>query len=82
MKEFFAVCRITFIAEYVEEYKEETDYVILTDVDTYSDAVSKLEEYYGNDLISLTVILFDGPVFRMPKEIYDSLLENGGEIKA
>lgn len=81
MKEFFAVCRITFIAEYTEEYKEETDYIILTDIDTYSDAVSKLEEYYGDDLISLTVTLFDGPIFRMPKEIYDSLLENGGEIK-
>lgn len=81
MKEFFAVCRITFIAEYTEEYKEETDYIILTDIDTYSEAVSKLEEYYGDDLISLTVTLFDGPVFRMPKEIYDSLLENGGEIK-
>lgn len=82
MKEFFAVCRITFIAEYTEEYKEETDYIILTDIDTYSDAVSKLEEYYGDDLISLTVTLFDGPIFRMSKEIYDSLLENGGEIKA
>lgn len=81
MKEFFAVCRITFVAEYGEEYKEETDYIILTDIDTYSEAVSKLEEYYGDDLISLTVTLFDGPIFRMPKEIYDSLLENGGEIK-
>lgn len=81
MKEFFAVCRITFIAEYAEEYKEETDYIILTDIDTYSEAVSKLEEYYGDDLVSLTVTLFDGPVFRIPKEIYDSLLENGGEIK-
>lgn len=81
MKEFFAVCRITFIAEYTEDYKEETDYIILTDIDTYSEAVSKLEEYYGDDLISLTITLFDGPVFRMPKEIYDSLLENGGEIK-
>lgn len=82
MKEFFAVCRITFITEYTEEYKEETDYVILTDIDTYSDAVSRLEEYYGNDLISLTITLFDGPIFRMPKEIYDSIIENGGEIKA
>ena len=81
MKEFFAVCRITFIAEYTEEYKEETDYVILTDIDTYSEAVSKLEEYYGDDLISLTITLFDGPIFRMPKEIYESLLESGGEIK-
>jgi hypothetical protein len=81
MKEFFAVCCVTFIAEYVEEYKEETDYIILTDIDTYSDAVSKLEEYYGDDLISLTITLFEGPVFRMPKEIYDSILKNGGEIK-
>lgn len=82
MKEFFAVCRITFIAEYTEEYKEETDYIVLTDINTYSDTVSELEEYYGDDLVSLTVTLFDGPVFRIPKEIYDSLLENGGEIKA
>lgn len=81
MKEFFAVCCITFFAEYDEEYKEETDYIILTDIDTYSEAVSKLKEYYGDNLISLTVTLFDGTVFRMPKEIYDSLLENGGEIK-
>ena len=81
MKEFFAVCRITFIAEYTEDYKEETDYVILTDIDTYSDAVSRLEEYYGNDLISLTITLLNGPFFRISKEIYDSLIENGGEIK-
>jgi hypothetical protein len=42
--------------------------------------VRKVEEYYGNDLIGVTVTLFEGPGLFIPKELYDKIEETGGEL--
>ena len=40
----------------------------------------KAEEYYGDDLIGITVTLFEGPALQISKELYDKIEETGGEL--
>lgn len=78
--EFFATCRVTFVYDDGEQYEERIDYIVFTNVATHSDAVRKVEEYYGNDLVGVTVTLFEGPALHIPKELYDKIEETGGEL--
>lgn len=79
-KEFFATCRVTFMYDNGERYEEHIDYIVFTNVASHSEAVHKVEEYYGNDLVGVTVTLFEGPGLLVPKEIYDKIEETGGEL--
>ena len=79
--EFFALCRVTFVYDDGEKYSEKTEYVIYTEVGSHSDAVRKAEEYYGNDLIAISVCLYEGPGFIINKELYDKIEENGGFVE-
>ena len=78
--DFFAACRVTFMYDDGEKYEERIDYIVFTNVATHSEAVHKVEEYYGNDLIGVTVTLFEGPGLLIPKELYDKIEETGGEL--
>ena len=78
--EFFATCRVTFMYDDGDKYEERVDYIVFTNVATHSDAVRKVDEYYGNDLIGVTVTLFEGPALHIPKELYDKIEKTGGEL--
>lgn len=78
--DFFAACRVTFMYDNGEKYEERIDYIVFTNVASHSEAVHKVEEYYGNDLIGVTVTLFEGPGLLIPKELYDKIEETGGEL--
>ena len=59
MREFFATATIQFDAGDNNSYKEN---IILTEVENFVDAVSRIEAYYGNDLESILELnLFEGP---------------------
>lgn len=58
-KEFFATATIQFDAGDNNSYKEN---IVLTEVENFVDAVSRIEAYYGNDLESILELnLFEGP---------------------
>ena len=78
--DFFAACRVTFEYDDGEKYEERLEYIVFTNVATHSDAVRKAEEYYGEDLIGITVTLFEGPALQISKELYDKIEETGGEL--
>lgn len=58
-KELFATATIQFDAGDNNSYKEN---IVLTEVENFVDAVSRIEAYYGNDLESILELnLFEGP---------------------
>ena len=78
--DFFAVCEIVYLYDDGEQYKEETEYIVLTNVYNFSETMSKVEEFYGSDLISIKMTLLEHPHLTISKEIYEKILEKNGEI--
>jgi hypothetical protein len=77
--DFFAVCEIVYLYDDGEQYKEETEYIVLTNVCNYSETMSKVEDFYRNDLRSIKMTLLEHPHLTISKEIYDKILEKNGE---
>lgn len=44
----------------------ETETIVITEVETFAEAMAKVESYYGDDLETATITLRDGPYFRFP----------------
>ena len=58
-KEFIALAKIEF---YDEEDDLRTDNIIITEVESFADAVARVEAYYSNDLHAIVELtLYDGP---------------------
>ena len=58
-KEFIALAKIEF---YDEEDDLHTDNIIITEVENFADAVTRIEAYYSNDLHAIIgLTLYDGP---------------------
>lgn len=58
-KEFFATATIQFDAGDNNSHKKN---IVLTEVENFVDAVSRIEAYYGNNLESILELnLFEGP---------------------
>lgn len=59
-KEFFAAATIQFWNEAEDTSQEEN--IILTEVENFVDAVTRIEAYYSNDLEAIIELnLFEGP---------------------
>lgn len=59
MKEFIALAKIEF---YDEEEDLRTENIIITEVESFVDAVTRIEAYYSNDLYTIVELtLYDGP---------------------
>lgn len=60
MKEFYAVATVEWYDDNSGEIKKDT--ITMTEVENFTDVVSRIENYYGNDLDRiLKVELFEGP---------------------
>ena len=60
MKDFYATATIQFYNETESTSQEEN--IILTEVENFVDAVTRIEAYYGTDLEAIIELnLFDGP---------------------
>ena len=59
LKEFVALAKVEF---YDEEEDLRTDNIIITEVENFADAVTRIEAYYSDDLHAIVeLILYEGP---------------------
>ena len=73
MKECIAVAEIDFL--YIDDTTEKHENIILTEVANYVDAMTRVEEYYGTDLVSAKITLLEGPYLIASDEIISKLKE-------
>ena len=60
MKEFYATATIQFYSQVDETSQEEN--IVMTEVENFVDAVTRIEAYYGTDLEAIIELnLFEGP---------------------
>jgi hypothetical protein len=69
---YTAMCKVTFF----EDCNIITDYSIITNVDSHSEAVIKLEDYYGTSIESVKVTLIDTPIALINETTYQALIED------
>ena len=50
-----------------------TDYITLSTIKTYADAVKIVEEYYSQDLIAVEVELLEDPFIFIKEETYNKI---------
>ena len=77
MKEFMAIVKAEFYDEVSEQ--TETESIVVTNVDTYKEAMELVEKYYGNNLEGVHITLLDGPFLRISNRIVDEIMT--GEIE-
>jgi hypothetical protein len=70
MENFYALCAITWYCD--ANNTEEKEYIVLTGINNYTDAMCKIERYYANDLISVDIALYEGP-FILSEEMFKEL---------
>ena len=73
MKECIAVAEIDFL--YIDNTTEKHENIILTEVANYADAMTRVEEYYGTDLISAKITLLEGPYPIVSDDLISKLKE-------
>ena len=71
MKEFTAIAEITFLD--IDDITEKNENIILTEVSSFTDAMPRIEEYYGKDLISAKITLVEGPYLIVSDEVINKL---------
>ena len=74
VKEFIALAEIEF---YNEEEDLHTDNIIITEVESFTDAVSRIEAYYSNNLHAVVKLtLYDGPFFTTDHTSFNLIKED------
>jgi len=66
-----AVCRVDWYDS--DEHEERTEYVVIQAKDYY-DAVDELEEYYGDDIITMEITLIEPGPLLIGKELADKII--------
>lgn len=72
MKEFFAIATVDWYSEL--ENETITDNIVLTNVDSFPEAMNLIAEYYGNTIESINNFnLFEGPFLRVSGETLEKI---------
>lgn len=78
MKEFYATCTVQFYNE-VENVSQEEN-IVLTEVENFVDAVTRVENHYGNDLEAIIELnIFEGPFVILSDRALEKLVT--GELE-
>ena len=73
-KEFIALAKIEF---YDEEGDLHTDRIIITEVESFVDAVARIEAYYADDLYAIVELtLYDGPFLTTDETSFNLIKED------
>lgn len=72
MKEFMAVVKAEFYNEVSQQI--ETENIVITNVDTYKEAMELVEKYYGDTLEGAHIALITGPFLRVADRIVDEIM--------
>lgn len=72
MKDFYATATIQFYNQVEETSQEEN--IVLTEVENFVDAVTRIEAFYGNDLEAIIELnLFEGPFVTLSNKALEAL---------
>lgn len=72
MKEFYATATIQFYNQI--EGRSQKENIVLTEVENFVDAVTRIEAYYGNDLETIIELnLFEGPFVLLSDRALEAL---------
>ena len=74
MKEFYAIANVVFFDEY--EIADIKETIVLTEIENFQDAMSRVEAYYAHDLESVQIKLFEGPFIKLSPR-YAEMLATG-----
>ena len=74
MKEFFAIANVVYYDECEVADIKET--IVLTEIENFQDAMSRIEAYYAQDLESVQLELFEGPFIKLSPR-YVEMLASG-----
>ena len=75
MKEtFLAIAKVDW---YNEDDIIETEYIAITQIENFCEAMQRIETYYGRDLESVSLKLIEGPFCQLPQEYAEKLISEG-----
>lgn len=77
-KEYAAICDVEYYSDTTNGTA--TEHVGITHIDTFTDAMTLVEEYYGTDLVSVKITILEGPVFHLSRAEADRIIQRGNEI--
>ena len=74
---FLAICEV----EWWDETNDQTlvDCIVLTDMKDYAEVGQRVQEHYGEVLVSLKTTLIDGPFLPITSEDKELLLNGGNK---
>lgn len=76
MEKYVALAVIQYYNELEE--KIETEYAVLTGVSTFVEAMTQIEDYYGEDLEVCEISFHEGPLLHISNETFDKIVK--GEL--
>ncbi len=77
MKEYFAIAEVHYYNSV--DNTTESENIVLTEVENFSDTMGRIEKYYGSDLEDVKITLFEGPFVALTDYSVDRLMK-GEEI--
>ena len=76
MGDYIAVATV----RWVFDNEENSENILITNISTYSEAIVKIEELYGEDLVQIdNFTLLDGPFLKVSDKYLDKIMT--GEIE-
>lgn len=77
-KEYAAICDVEYWSDTTNGTA--TEHIGITHVTTFTDAMALVEDYYGNDLVSVKITIVEGPVFHLSRAEADRIIQRDNEI--
>lgn len=77
-KEYAAICDVEYWSDTTNGTA--TEHIGITHITTFTDAMALVEDYYGNDLVSVKITILEGPVFHLSHAEADRIIQRDNEI--
>lgn len=77
-KEYAAICDVEYWNTTTNGTA--TEHIGITHITTFTDAMALVEDYYGNDLVSIKITIVEGPVFHLSRAEADRIIQRDNEI--
>ena len=77
-KEYAAICDVEYWSDTTNGTA--TEHIGITHITTFTDAMALIEDYYGNDLVSIKITIVEGPVFHLSRAEADRIIQRDNEI--
>ena len=72
MKEYIAIAIINYFNDIAETTNKEI--IVLTEVESYKDAITRIENHYGLDIEDIQITLIEGPFLKIDHQTLDKIM--------